>query len=181
MRTADYITYFLACAGTVAGQALAKPSLNYLGFVNVTLGSALDAGDVGLGQQVTIPITGGTASGPSVTGKVLSLGADWGSYDAKGFYHPDARINVQTDDGALIYIQLWGTQLENDEGQADNHRGIVRVKYETGHANYTWLNFVAATGIYELPADGQDTYLVADIWEVFAVDIESVSDGTKHC
>ncbi|KAL7963446.1 hypothetical protein V8C34DRAFT_322293 [Trichoderma compactum] len=141
MRTADYITYFLACAGTVAGQALAKPSLNYLGFVNVTLGSALDAGDVGLGQQVTIRITGGTVRGPSVTGKVLSFGANWGSYDAKGFYHPNARLNVQTNDGALICMQLFGTQLENDEGQAEGHRGIGRVKYETG------LNFVAATAI----------------------------------
>ncbi|KAL7915306.1 hypothetical protein GGI35DRAFT_178183 [Trichoderma velutinum] len=164
MKTADYITYVLACAGTVAGQVLGRPSLNYLGFMNLTLGPPLVAGDDGLGRQATVPITGGTVRGSRVTGKVLSVGADYGSFDATGFYHPDARLNIQTNDGAFIYVQLYGVQLANDQGQPDT-RGIVRVKYEAGDTNYTWLNSVAATAIYEIPTAGHNTYLLVDVWE----------------
>ncbi|OPB37506.1 hypothetical protein A0O28_0044180 [Trichoderma guizhouense] len=165
MRTGDYITYALACAGAATGQTLGRPSLNNLGFMNLTLGSFLTVGDVGLGQQVTIPITGGTVRGSRVTGKISSFGGDYGYFDAQGFYHPDARLNIRTDDGALIYVQLDGTEIPTNKGEPDN-RGILRVKYESGHANYTWLNYVAATAIYEIPGViGQNTYLLVDVWE----------------
>ncbi|EHK19998.1 uncharacterized protein TRIVIDRAFT_203086 [Trichoderma virens Gv29-8] len=165
MRIGNYITYVLASAGAIAGQQLGLPSLNYLGFMNITLGSFLTVGDVGLGQQVTIPITGGTVRGARVTGTISSFGGDYGYFDAKGIYHPDARLNIQTDDGALIYVQLAGSELATNEGQPDN-RGILRVKYESGHTNYTWLNSVAATAMYEiLGVIGHSTYLLVDAWE----------------
>ncbi|UKZ72650.1 hypothetical protein TrVFT333_000283 [Trichoderma virens FT-333] len=152
MRIGNYITYVLASAGAIAGQQLGRPSLNYLGLMNITLGSFLTVGDVGLGQQVTIPITGGTVRGARVTGTISSFGGDYGYFDVKGIYHPDARLNIQTDDGALIYVQLAGSELATNEGQPDN-RGILRVN-------------VAATAMYEIPGViGHNTYLLVDAWE----------------
>ncbi|KAL7934052.1 hypothetical protein V8C35DRAFT_280365 [Trichoderma chlorosporum] len=165
MRINDYVLYTLTCAGAVAGQTLGQPSLSYLGFMNMTLGTFLTSGDTGLGQQVTIPVTGGTISGPKVNGKVLTFGADWGLLDSSGIYHPDVRINIQTYDGALIYVQAHGSEQANSAAQATN-LGVLRVKFETGYANYTWLNDIAATAIYELLGPlGASTGILVDVWE----------------
>ncbi|KAL7945312.1 hypothetical protein V8C42DRAFT_322774 [Trichoderma barbatum] len=165
MRTAEYFTSILAAAGAVAGQQLARPSLNYLGFMNLTLGNFYEIGEVGLGKQVTIPITGGTIRGPKINGNILSFSGEYGSYDPNNFYHPDARLIIQTNDGAFIYMQLAGSELPTKDGQPDN-RGALRIKAESGHPKYSWLNYVAATGMYEIPGTvGKNTYLLVDAWE----------------
>ena len=56
---------------------LDEPQLTYLASVSVDLGEVLDLGQTSTGRRRTIPITGGTVSGPHLNGTVLPIGADW--------------------------------------------------------------------------------------------------------
>ncbi|KAK3693180.1 hypothetical protein B0T22DRAFT_504698 [Podospora appendiculata] len=116
------------------------PSLTYLYSLNCTLGTAIQIGAGPHGNRVAIPITGGTFSGPKLSGKVLNLGADWGLVDANGTFAADTRYQLQTNDNANIFIRTSGPT------QADGHIHL-RIVFETGSAKYYWLNHIVAVGV----------------------------------
>lgn len=89
-------------------------------------------------------------------GKVLDLGADWRLTDKDGKIRPDARYNIQTDDGAWIYVQTEGpTQTDG--------RTLLRGKFEAStNGTYNWLNDVVAVGV--LTRSGT-TGVTIDMWE----------------
>jgi hypothetical protein len=74
------------------------------------------------------------------TGKVLDLGADWGLVDKDGTFSADTRYQLQTDDGAHIFIRTSGP------AQPDGHLHL-RMVFETGSQKYYWLNNIVAVGI----------------------------------
>ncbi|CAJ2514035.1 Uu.00g021540.m01.CDS01 [Anthostomella pinea] len=133
----------------------APPGLAYLYTVNVTLGDAIDVGLGPKGTRIVIPITGGTFSGPKLSGNVLNVGADWGLADRNGTFSPDSRYQLQTDDGANIFIQT------NGPLQPDNTTHL-RVTFETGNADYYWVNNVLAVGILRSGTG----YVVIDTWQL---------------
>lgn len=95
------------------------------------------------GLRTAIPIVGGNFTGPRMSGKILNLGADWGLTDPQtGVFSADTRYNLQTDDGADIYIQTSGA------AQPDGKLHL-RLVFETGDKDYYWLNFVTAVGILQ--------------------------------
>ena len=73
-------------------------------------------------------------------GKILGIGADWGLSDSKGTFSPDTRYQLQTTDGANIFIQTSGP------AQSDGTI-YLRAVYETGHPDYYWLNNIIAVGV----------------------------------
>jgi hypothetical protein len=90
-------------------------------------------------------------------GKVLNLGADWRLTDKDGKIRPDARYNIQTDDGAWIYVQTEGPT------QADG-RTLLRGKFEAAtNGTYNWLNDVVAVGV--LTRNGTEKVII-DMWQV---------------
>jgi hypothetical protein len=90
-------------------------------------------------------------------GKVLNLGADWRLTDKDGKIRPDARYNIQTDDGTWIYVQTEGPT------QADG-RTLLRGKFETAtNGTYNWLNDVVAVGV--LTRNGTEGVII-DMWQV---------------
>jgi hypothetical protein len=92
------------------------------------------------------------------TGKVLDLGADWRLTDANGKIRPDARYNIQTDDGTYIYVQTVGLPPGKDG------RTMLRGQFETAtNGTYAWLNDVAAVGV--LTRNGTESVLI-DMWGV---------------
>ncbi len=76
--------------------------------LRVKVGPAVDFGHVPAGRRRVIPILGGTFDGPAARGTVLPGGADWQIVRADGGAELDARYALQTDRGALIYIQNAG-------------------------------------------------------------------------
>lgn len=74
------------------------------------------------------------------TGKVLDLGADWGLVDKDGTFSADTRYQLQTDDGAHIFIRTSGP------AQPDGHLHL-RMVFETGSEKYYWMNNIVAVGI----------------------------------
>jgi len=86
---------------------------------------------------------------------VLNLGADWGLVDKDGLFSADTRYQLQTDDGANIFIRTSGP------AQADGHLHL-RIVFETGSATYYWLNNIVAVGILT----SGDGYVLIDAWQL---------------
>ncbi|KAL2071501.1 hypothetical protein VTL71DRAFT_12736 [Oculimacula yallundae] len=130
------------------------PKLTFLYSSNATLGPSIDYGKGPLGTRVAIPIIGGTFSGPKLKGTIINLGADWGLTDSFGVFNPDTRYGLKTSDGANIFIQT--------SGPAKSDGIHLRLLFETGHANYTWLNHIVAVGLLK----AFNGYVLIDVWEM---------------
>lgn len=142
------------------------PGLDYLYTAFVDCEPRIFTSQTSKGLRTAIPIIGGNFTGPRVNGKVLDLGADWGLSDPQtGLFSADTRYNLQTDDGANIYIQTSGSR--HPDGKLH-----LRLIFETGDKKYYWLNYVTAVGLLQRVAEYENgTYtLRIDAWNVCTVD-----------
>ena len=85
-----------------------SPHLEFALELRVDIGPVLELGDGCLGLRRTVPITGGTACGPTITGRVLPGGADWQFVDRDGLTFVDARYVIETDDAVRIEVHNTG-------------------------------------------------------------------------
>ncbi|MGH8765624.1 MAG: DUF3237 domain-containing protein [Burkholderiales bacterium] len=118
--------------------------------VRVTLEPIRDLGITPLGRRRIIGITGGSFSGPKLAGKVLPGGADWQVIRADGSAYLDARYTLETDDGALIYVNNQGYRhgpkevIERMAGGEEVDPSLYYMRttpwFETSAARYEWLN-----------------------------------------
>jgi hypothetical protein len=124
--------------------------------VEVTLEPVRDLGDTPLGRRRIIGITGGSFSGPRLSGKVLPGGADWQLIRADGVAFLDARYTLETADGALIYVSNKGyrhgpkdvvDRLARGE-DVDPALYYMRTTpwFETSAPAYAWLNRTVCVG-----------------------------------
>ncbi|KAK6436875.1 hypothetical protein LTR95_006932 [Oleoguttula sp. CCFEE 5521] len=113
------------------------------------------------GIRTAIPIVGGNVTGPRINGKILDVGADWGLTDpATGIFSADTRYNVQTDDGANIFLQTSGPAQPN----GNLH---LRLVFETGDLNYYWLNNIVAVGVLSAVSSTNTSFLLKiDAWHL---------------
>ena len=118
--------------------------------IRVTLEPIRDLGVTPLGRRRIIGITGGTFSGPRIAGKVLPGGADWQVIRPDGSAYLDARYTLQTDDGALIYVNNKGYRhgpkdvIERMARGEDVDPSLYYMRatpwFETSAPKYDWLN-----------------------------------------
>lgn len=133
-----------------------SPSLAPLFRAEITLAPALELGEAPLGRRRIIHITGGRFRGERLAGKVLPGGADWQIVRADGVAYLEARYTLQTEDGALIYVQNRGYRHGPAEVLSRLARGedvdpslyYMRTTpwFETGDARYAWLNRTVCVG-----------------------------------
>lgn len=126
------------------------PNLRHSFTLEVELGTPLELGAGRAGQRRIIPIVGGRALGPDITGEVLDLGADWQTIHADGAAHLDTRYAVRTADGAVIEVVNVGTRHGPPEVMADLAAGQdvdparyymrTAARLETGDERYAWVN-----------------------------------------
>ena len=133
--------------------------LQLLTRIEVTLEPAREVGDTPLGRRRIIGITGGKFSGPRLSGKVLPGGADWQLIRSDGSAYLDARYTLETDDGALIYVNNKGYRHGPREAMERLSRGeevdpaLIYTRstpwFETSAPKYAWLNrtIFLATGV----------------------------------
>ncbi|KAF3006895.1 hypothetical protein E8E13_011109 [Curvularia kusanoi] len=170
MRVSSLLSVLAALTTTTLTLAMASPSpsppspptMTLLYRMEAKLGDRFSLGPVPTGQErIVIPIVGGTFSGPKLSGTVLSLGADWRLTDAQGKIRPDARYNIQTDDGSFISVNTEGVPSAAGDG-----RTVLRGRFETStQGKYAWLNDVVAVGV--LTRNGTESVLI-DMWEAGA-------------
>lgn len=145
------------------------------GFV-ARLDPALTVGATPLGMRMVFTVTGGEVEGERIRGKVVGAGADWLMIGADGWGHLDVRAQVQTPDGAVLYVRYEGLIEMNDKVQqaltapdsgsteyADQYfRTTPRL--ESGDAGYAGVNhslFVAEGRLRPGPAVEYRVYRVA--------------------
>jgi len=120
--------------------------------LRVELGAPIEMGQGRAGTRHIIPIVGGAALGPDITGKVLNLGADWQTVFADGAAHLDTRYALESEDGAVIEVINVGARHGPPEVMArlasgedvDPARYYMRTaaRLESGAPRYSWVNHI---------------------------------------
>ncbi|MDX2378688.1 MAG: DUF3237 domain-containing protein [Acidimicrobiia bacterium] len=113
------------------------------------LGDTLVPGAGPQGTRVVANVTGGWARGERISGSIVGAGADWALIGSDGFNRLDVRAQIQTDDGAVLYVSYTGLLEMNEavqqalsgaESQYDDAYFRTTPLIETGHPDYTWVN-----------------------------------------
>ena len=126
------------------------PELELFCRLEVDLAPIRELGSGRAGKRRIIPIIGGRASGPYVTGRILNLGADWQTVFADGVAELDTRYAIETDTGHTIEVKNFGYRHGAPEVIAALARGedIDPARYymrthailETGDPELAWIN-----------------------------------------
>lgn len=127
------------------------PALEFAFEVRAEVADPIVVGELPTGQtRRIIDITGGTAQGPNISGRVIRGGADWQLIRrSDGFTDVDARYAIETDDGEIIYVTNVGIRHAPPEVMARLNAGEVvdqsqiyfraAPKFETSSPKYEWL------------------------------------------
>jgi hypothetical protein len=152
---------------------LPDPRLTQVYRLEATVAQPLELGDIAQGHRRIVPLTGGTFTGPELTGELLpGASADWQTILPDGTALGDIRYTLQTDRGDLLYVQSrsvrHGSQEvlarlgRGEEVDAGEYTSRTSTKIEAAAADLDWLN----KGIFISVAGRQDgsviyeTYLV---------------------
>ncbi len=111
----------------------------------------------------------GWFEGPQIKGIVLpNSGADWPMWRQDGVIDFDARYMLQTDDGAVIYLQnrgyRWGSKEVMDamsrREEVDPNAYYMRVspKFEAPAGKYEWLSRYVFVGVAEKTPEGNQIH-----------------------
>jgi hypothetical protein len=115
-----------------------------------------------IGTRIFYEIDGGEVVGDRVRGKILG-GGEWALIGPDGYLRVDVRAQVETHDGAFLYVQYVGllemnaavqnaTATGGDTDFADQNF-YTNPRIETGDPRYAWLNttFFIAEGRIAAP------------------------------
>jgi hypothetical protein len=87
--------------------------------------------------------------GPRITARAAMPGGDWMRVGTDGYWRPDVRVPLKTDDGAIVLLRYTGLVKPSEsflraasEGRATEFgdqylRQLLH--FETGHERYRWL------------------------------------------
>ena len=102
-----------------------------------------------IGTRMYYDVSGGKVTGERLRGKVLG-GGEWALIGPDGFLRIDVRVQVETHDGACLYIQYVGLLGLNEAVQRALETGggtdygdqyfFTNPRMETGDPRYTWVN-----------------------------------------
>lgn len=148
--------------------------LEYEFSYTATLKQPLVVGPGPFGLRMFYEITGGTAEGNRLSGRLVGGGGDWILVGADGWGRLDVRGQLQTDDGAVIYVSYVGFLEMNErvqqantspEGATDYPDQYFRTmpRLESGDPRYDWVNrtlFVAEGRLQPGPAVQYRVYRV---------------------
>jgi len=127
---------------------------------DVILAPPLPVGAVPTGTRMAYQVTGGEVVGDRLRGKVIG-GGEWALIGPDGFLRPDVRVQVETHDGAALYMQYTGLLDMNPAVQQATSGGgetsfgdqyfYTNPRIETGDERYSWVNttfFIGEGRIY---------------------------------
>jgi hypothetical protein len=152
---------------------LPHPHLTKVYRLEATLGQPLDLGAIAQSHRRIVPLTGGTLTGPEISGKLLpGASADWQTILPDGTALGDIRYTLQTDRGDLLYVQSRGVRHGSAEVLARLGRGEdvdaseytfrTSTQIETATPDLDWLNKGVFISVGGRQATGviYETYLV---------------------
>ena len=102
-----------------------------------------------IGTRMYYDVIAGEVTGERLRGKVLG-GGEWALIGPDGFLRVDVRLQVETHDGAYLYVQYVGLLEMNDAVQRAVETGggtdygdqyfFTNPRIETGDPRYAWVN-----------------------------------------
>ena len=103
-----------------------------------------------LGERQYFEMTAGTLVGPRINARIAMPGGDWMWRSPDGFWRPDVRVQLVTDDDAVVLLHYRGlvrqteafkrAASENRETSwADQYMRMV-MTFDTGATKYVWMN-----------------------------------------
>lgn len=118
-------------------------TLRDLGTLKFAMPSTLRLPDSPAGTRVIVEFDNAVFDGPKLRAKQKGVAADWLSIGPHGVASLDIRLTLETDDGALIYMEGHG---RTDAAQFATKGGpmVWAPRFETGDERYRWLNLVQA-------------------------------------
>src|SRR5689334_437600 len=153
----------------------APPGLVHLFTMRAMLASGLDGGDGPLGRRTLNAVAKGEFRGDRLRGEINPGTGDW-MLTRNGVRVVDARVVLRTDDGAVIHMSYGGRIMFPDELGERLRDGATRhlidpssyyfrtaPVFETGAAQYSWLNGIVAVGSGYLVEGGGVAY---DVFEL---------------
>jgi hypothetical protein len=151
-----------------------EPRLTQVYRLEATLAPPLELGETAQGHRRIVPLTGGTFSGPEISGKLLpGASADWQTILPDGTALGDIRYTLQTDRGDLLYVQSRSIRHGSPEVLARLGRGEdvdpgeytfrTSTRIETAAPDLDWLGKGIFISVGGRQATGviYETYLVA--------------------
>jgi hypothetical protein len=125
------------------------------------LRAPLPVGDGPFGNRMYFEVIEGKLDGPRIRGRFVGGGGDWLLVAPDGFGRLDVRAQLETDDGAFVYLHYGGVVEMNEAVQAAMASASstefadqyfrTAPRFETGDPRYGWLNqtmFLAEGRLY---------------------------------
>jgi muconolactone delta-isomerase len=163
----------MTTSGRTITTNLPEPRLTLVYSLAATLGRPLDLGDVAGGHRRIVRLSGGTFTGPEISGTLLpGASGDWQIVQPDGTALGDIRYALQTDQGDLLYVQSRSVRHGTAEVLARLGRGEdvdpseytfrTSTQIETAAPDLDWLNKGVFVSVGGRQAGGvsYDTYLV---------------------
>ncbi len=139
--------------------------------LTVDMATLMMIGKTPAGYRRIATITGGSFLGERLSGRVLP-GADWVINRPDGVMVIDVRLPLQTDDGAMIYLNYQGRLIAEPDAMErlakgelltlDEYSLAMTAKFESGDEAYKWLNNVIAVATGQQTAGGP-------VYEIFEI------------
>jgi hypothetical protein len=114
------------------------------------LTSTLAPGAGPMGTRLVAVVGGGSVKGDRLNGTVTGPGADWVLIGPDGYGRIDVRLQIETDDGAVLYVTYTGLLEMNEkivtatlgDGSTEFEDQYFRTtpRLETGDERYAWVN-----------------------------------------
>jgi hypothetical protein len=152
---------------------LPDPQLTPVYSLEATLGEPLDLGEGAPGHRRIVPLSGGTFTGPELSGTLVpGASADWQTLLPDGTAIGDIRYTLRTDGGDLLYVQSRSVRHGPAEVLARLGRGEdvdpseytfrAATQIETAAPALDWLNKGVFISVAARQAAGviYETYLV---------------------
>jgi Protein of unknown function (DUF3237) len=98
------------------------------------------------GTRLVVEVASAQVKGDRLRGELLgAAAADWVTVGPEGTGTVDVRATLQTDDGAIIFVQYSG-RMDVSQGLRFPMTAYVAPRFETGDERYAWLNRIQAVG-----------------------------------
>jgi hypothetical protein len=117
--------------------------LKVTGPLNATEGSPV-------GAREYWKMTEGTLTGERIKAKIAMPGGDWMVVSPDRFGRPDVRVQLVTDDGAVVLLHYTGLVERTDAFKSAAEKGTqtdwadqymrMAMRFDTGVEKYAWLN-----------------------------------------
>jgi hypothetical protein len=159
------LTLIAAASSALAQESPPAPPTTSLVFEEVAgIAPAIVVGETPIGRRQSVAITGGTVSGPGLTGRILPGGADYQLVRSDGAVTIDADYMIETDDHVTIHVRNVGIVVPPAKDRPAYAWAAPRFDAPAGR--YGWLNSALFISRISRAGDAAHPAVRITVWKV---------------